>query len=243
MDSGRLLSTGLTLEQWRQQVNGRLIDRDRAYGAQCWDLAADYAERVAGCPIGDFWTLWDEGNPDHTLVSSMWLHWPVKPGIVHHFQRLSRFDAIQAGDVLIWARSPLYRDSHIAVALAPESGGRVWCVTQNPGATHNEALPVAGLLGILRPAQATRKTELQKILEDTMTNPIVNVTPRNAIMIGRNDGRFVEYATPMKMNSRGIISAAFLGGPGGSTDTIPSLSEGDFTVVKTVWAQMCEVRK
>lgn len=76
-------------------------------------------------------------------------------------------------------------------------------------------------------------------LEAQMANPIINVTPRNALMIGTNDGKFVEYATPKAMNSRGIISHAFYGAPGGDKDTIPSMNEGDFKVVQTVWRQMC----
>lgn len=84
---------------------------------------------------------------------------------------------------------------------------------------------------------------LTRILEDQMTNPIVNITPRNAVMIGRADGTFEEYATPRAMNSRGIISVAFFGSDSGEKDLIPSLSEGDFQVVKTIWAQMCKGRK
>ncbi|WP_449279620.1 hypothetical protein [Leucobacter sp. GX0328] len=141
----------VALTTWAAQVNYRLIDRDRAYGAQCWDLAADYAERVVGCPLAYFWTLYDEDSPDHTLVSSMWLYWPVHPGIVDYFERLDRYATIQAGDVLIWARSRAYPASHIAVALAPANGGTVLCMTQNPGASRMEDLTLDGLLGVLRP--------------------------------------------------------------------------------------------
>jgi hypothetical protein len=81
---------------------------------------------------------------------------------------------------------------------------------------------------------------VQLFLEEQMTNPIINVVPRNALMVGRNDGKFEEYATPRSMNSRGIISVAFFGAKKGDEDSIPSLSVGDFEVVKTVWAQMCK---
>lgn len=163
-----------TIDAWVADVDWRLIDRDYAYGAQCWDLAADYAERVVGCPITDFWTLWNPANPDHTLVSSIWLYWPVKPGIVNHFTRLSRHDAIQKGDVLIWARSPNYPASHIAVALdSPTKGGYVLCMTQNPAAAHAEYLPLGGLLGILRPINPAEEDDMftdedRKLLQDTL---------------------------------------------------------------------------
>lgn len=144
-----------TLDAWGADVNGREIDRDGAYGAQCWDLVADYAERVVGCPVADFWTLWAPGTLDHTLVSSMWLYWPVKPSIVHYFVPVSRHEPIQYGDVLIWARSSAFPASHIAVATGPAVGGLVPCWTQNPGPAQHALLTTQGLLGILRPITST----------------------------------------------------------------------------------------
>lgn len=143
----------MNLDTWAATVEWQLIDRDAAYGAQCWDLAADYAERVVGCPLADFWTLWDESSPDHTLVSSMWLYWPVKPGITAYFARYGRTEPIRAGDVLIWARSPGFPASHITVALedAPAGAASVLCMTQNPGPAHRARLTTSGLLGLLRP--------------------------------------------------------------------------------------------
>ena len=167
------------LTAWQASVNWRLIDRDAAYGAQCWDLVADFAERVVGCPTTDFWTLYDESSPDHTLVSSMWLYWPVKPGVTAYFARLDRHATIQRGDVLIWARSRPYPDSHIAVSLAAAANGAVLCMTQNPGAARAEHLTLDGLLGILRPITTTPHPPIPE--DDSMdtlyTRPTSNSTP------------------------------------------------------------------
>ena len=72
-----------------------------------------------------------------------------------------------------------------------------------------------------------------------MSNPIISVPDsRGTLYIGTDQGEFVPYATPNSKNSRAIISKAFLGGPGGNTDTIPALSWVDFKVAQTVWRQM-----
>lgn len=81
---------------------------------------------------------------------------------------------------------------------------------------------------------------IKSVLEDQMANPIISVPDSNgALYIGTDKGDFVEYATPKAKNSRAIISKAFLGGPGGTEDTIPALSWVDFKVAQTVWRQMC----
>lgn len=142
------------LARWAASVHGHLIDRDAAYGAQCWDLAADWAE-LLGCPLPDFWTRWAPDDPDHTLASSMWLYWPVKPGAALYFTRHGRHEAIQAGDIPIWARSYNHPSSHIAVALGPAGPLGIPCMTQNPGAAQRQHLATAGLLGFLRPITTT----------------------------------------------------------------------------------------
>lgn len=79
-----------------------------------------------------------------------------------------------------------------------------------------------------------------KVLEGSMSNPIISVPDgRGTLYIGTDGGEFVQYATPKAMNSRGIISKVFYGGPGGDKDTIPALGWQDFEVAKTVWRQMC----
>lgn len=141
------------LAAWRAAVTWQLIDRDRAYGAQCWDLSADWADTTTGLDPRDFWTLYAPGTPDHTLASSIWLYWPLGPRIAELFTRQGRDEPILAGDILIWARSRNYPASHTAVALedTPADAGSVYCLTQNPGAARPEHLTTAGLLGTLRP--------------------------------------------------------------------------------------------
>ncbi len=144
------------LASWRQRVAWQLIDRDRAYGAQCWDLSADWAEAVCGIAPVDFWTSPAPG-PDQYAASSMWLYYPTHPTMEAKLARIGRHDTIRAGDILVWARSNAYPGSHTAVALetTDPATGSVYCMTQNPGPARAERLTLAGYLGALRPRTTT----------------------------------------------------------------------------------------
>lgn len=163
------------LAMWEGRVLWQLVDRDRAYGAQCWDLAADWAETAAGIAPRDFWTLNRPGDPDHTLASSLWLHYPTHPAIAEHLTRIGRHEQIQPGDILVWARSQAYPLSHTAVSVesVDPATGVVICMTQNPGPAQLAALTLAGYLGALRPITTSPTPELQ---EDPMTTIYARAT-------------------------------------------------------------------
>lgn len=162
----------LSFAKWRNDVVGRYIDIDGWYGAQCWDLWADYAIRCHGAEKYSTWTSGDAGR-DTGLASSVWLKFPAKPGIDRQFVKLGRDAAIQAGDVLVWARSILYPDSHIAVATGQTSKGYAECVSQNNagsaasarGKTEVVWLPLGGLLGLLRPKSSPQPAPKPKELK------------------------------------------------------------------------------
>ena len=43
----------MNIQEWMNNVNGKIIDMDGAYGAQCWDLWSNYARNVYGIPAAD----------------------------------------------------------------------------------------------------------------------------------------------------------------------------------------------
>lgn len=47
----------LTLSQFVSTYNGKAVDVDGVYGAQCWDLAAKYSQRVVGVPASSGYGL------------------------------------------------------------------------------------------------------------------------------------------------------------------------------------------
>lgn len=92
--------------------------------------------------------------------------------------------------------------------------------------------------------------QITQILEDAMSNPIINVVPKygvhfsnGTLYVGLDDGSFEPLRPPFATNIRGIIGKAFFGGDGdGNKDTIPTLSQADFNALKVVWATMCKGR-
>ncbi|MCS3426734.1 CHAP domain-containing protein [Leucobacter aridicollis] len=148
----------LTFAQWRKQAVGKHIDIDGAFGAQCWDLWADYAFRAHGATGLMPWTSADAGA-DSGLASSLWLKFPARPGIDGLFTRLGRDITPREGDVAVWARSRQFPDSHVAICTGGVRKGQIECVSQNDlgnantaaGATRVTWLTTGGLLGYLRP--------------------------------------------------------------------------------------------
>lgn len=83
----------------------------------------------------------------------------------------------------------------------------------------------------------------EKILEDSMANPIVNVVGRygepvtnGTIWIGRDDGTFERYVAPFDPNVRGVISSVFYSTPAG--DGYPTVNQRDFVTVQRLWKTM-----
>ena len=43
----------MNIQEWMNNVNGKIIDMDGAYGGQCWDLWSNYPRNVYGIPAAD----------------------------------------------------------------------------------------------------------------------------------------------------------------------------------------------
>lgn len=144
----------MNIDEWASSVNGRYIDRDGAFGAQCHDLWLDYANRVYGMPIGLGWA------PGNGSTDEVWTGFPATNGIQNYFVKLPASN-IQKGDVVFWAEgSRNYPGSHVAIAMSPSSGGVVDVMTQNPGATKRATLTLAGAVGVLRSKTAANSSNI-----------------------------------------------------------------------------------
>lgn len=154
--------TTIDFETWQADVDGELIDRDRGFGAQCWDLVADFGNRCAGAPIGLMYT--SGRAPDGTLVLTLVRDFPAQRGVERYFTKHTGAKGIRAGDILVWGRTRAHPQSHTAVALAAAKGGEVRVMSQNDrgsateasGATHRTTLSTDGIIGYLRPRTLRR---------------------------------------------------------------------------------------
>lgn len=129
-------------------VNGKAINVDGNYGAQCWDLWSHYAMNMFGASM---WaTSTNSGGKYHHpgYTCEIWHNFDGSP-IRNLFTRHT--GTPQRGDVVIWEwGSAVGPQSHIAIVVE-DRGANVYTMTQNPGASHYANLSKGGVLGYLRP--------------------------------------------------------------------------------------------
>lgn len=152
--------TSEALSAWIPKVQGRYINEDSAYGAQCWDLAAHWS-RFLGLPI------------INTGYDGRWIGWagnmvdayPQTPEIAAAYELIGPDQSGLPGDIPVWDDSYWYYPAtHVAV-LVKDNGAQLMCMSQNStpsradnpypgsssGPTTIQSLPRQGLIGFLRP--------------------------------------------------------------------------------------------
>ena len=136
-------------DNWLNSVNGRAIEMDTAWGAQCWDLWSHYGVNMLGVTFWKTGTNAGGGCPQHSgYTCGLWKTFD-RSGLGEWLTPVQ--GPPQRGDVAIWEwGSPAGPNSHVAIVVE-DRGNNVYCMTQNPGAAHYATLSKAGILGYLRP--------------------------------------------------------------------------------------------
>ncbi len=136
-------------QNWLNSVNGKAIEMDKSWGAQCWDLWSHYAVNMIGATFWMTGTNAGGGCPQHSgFTCGLWKTFD-RSGLGTWFTPVQ--GPPQRGDVAIWEwGSPAGPNSHVAIVVE-DRGSNVYCMTQNPGAAHYANLSKAGILGYLRP--------------------------------------------------------------------------------------------
>lgn len=164
---------------WIAGVQGQYINMDGAYGAQCWDLHAHFADTF-GLPRVDTgfpgrWVGW---------AGNMYDAYPQNDAIAAAYERIPAGQPAQAGDTVIWDDSYwYYPKTHVAVVV--QDGAQLLCMSQNstPSQAGNpyplwstgpatiQHLPKGGLLGYLRPRTSVnvQGETTQTVQEDDMS--------------------------------------------------------------------------
>jgi len=100
----------MTHDQFILQNNGKWIDFDNAYGAQCVDLVRFYWQNVVGInqPKGV------KGAKD------FWANYPTDPNLNQNYDRIANTDEFipKAGDIMIWKHGEF---GHIAVVATNDN--------------------------------------------------------------------------------------------------------------------------
>jgi surface antigen len=126
------------VDRWVNSVNGRAIDMDGAYGAQCVDLANHYHINV----VGGGGQVFANGNQwFNNAPASLYSKYPVYA---------ANGESAGKGDIACWNAFYGGGYGHVAIVLA-DLGGSLRVMTQNPGPANITTLSKQGLQGYLRP--------------------------------------------------------------------------------------------
>lgn len=127
-------SDGGAVDRWAASVEGRSIDMDGGYGAQCVDVAISYNLNCVGGP----------------RISGNGKDWYANGGRSGAYTQIPASAAPRKGDIACWGASWGGGYGHVAVVLGT-SGSSLVTMSQNPGPTRRMNLSRNGLMGYLRP--------------------------------------------------------------------------------------------
>jgi len=152
----------MTVKQWLNSVNGKYIDYDGAYGAQCVDLVKKYFVEVIGIPA------------IRNNAVDYWTNYPTA-----HFTKIVNTPSFipQSGDICIWGTA-VGQYGHISISGGNSNVNRFETMDQN-WPFSNGTTPAKwvmhnynGFLGVLRPKkdvnfdQAAYEAELRRQAEE-----------------------------------------------------------------------------
>lgn len=137
-----------TPHEFYLETDGKVIDVDKSYGGQCWDLFAlfcqEYCNYVFGCPFTGY-------------VADLWYHFH-ELHLDCYFEQITDRHQLQDGDWLIWDKTTnplcwISNSSHIAMfrKYNDDNPEQNIILSQNPGCTRQYVADFLGFVGALRP--------------------------------------------------------------------------------------------
>ena len=121
----------MTLEEFVKKYNGKKVDYDNAYGAQCVDLFRQYAKEALGISEHTGACTTSGGAKD------LFLDYDKMPIEKKYFTR-SKGKSYIPGDVLIWDKNEYNKYGHVAIFLGYLGKSSLIVFEQN-GITQNGA--------------------------------------------------------------------------------------------------------
>ena len=133
----------LTYSEFKNKYNGKYIDFDGYYGAQCWDLAQYYMKEVLNLPTS---ILSGCGNVKNMLVN------PKLSVLLQYFDEVDVHDMHQ-GDLCIWS------SNHIAI-FDHWDGRSCWYFSQNPNKCQVMVINMSGLHAFRKKQQGEKVDQI-----------------------------------------------------------------------------------
>ena len=138
----------MTYQEFKNKYNGKYVDYDGYYGAQCWDLAQKYFTECLGLP--------DYILSGCGLVSNM-LYPPKRAQLDEFFDEVDT-NHMETGDVAIWEYG------HIAIYDHWDNNG-VYFFSQNPNPCQVMVIGMAGVHIFRKKGQAKHNIGYRSHLE------------------------------------------------------------------------------
>lgn len=134
--SGASAASGVggAVDRWVASVQGKAVDMDGAFGAQCVDLARSYSQNVVGTG-----PVMGNGN-----------QWFANGAATGAYTQVGAGSPAAKGDIACWGSFYGGGYGHVAIVLE-DRGGSVNVMSQNPGPARPMELSKQGLQGYLRP--------------------------------------------------------------------------------------------
>lgn len=135
----------MNIQEWMNNVNGKIIDMDGAYGGQCWDLWSSYARNVYGIPAADTNTV------DGYAASVYTTRYDRSSDLQSTFSREAGNYTPVYGDVAFWNGNGM---NHVAIVVQDNGNGTINTISQNPGKAGYVTISKAGIIGYFHPRTA-----------------------------------------------------------------------------------------
>lgn len=152
----------MNIQEWMNNVNGKIIDMDGAYGGQCWDLWSNYARNVYGIPAADTNTV------DGYAASVYTARYDRSKALQNTFIREAGTYTPVYGDVAFWNGNGM---NHVAIVVRDNGNGTLETMSQNPNKAGYMTLTKNGIIGYFHPRASYTSTPAPE-------NNTVNIIPR-----------------------------------------------------------------
>ena len=132
----------MNILEWMNNVNGKIIDMDGAYGGQCWDLWSNYARNVYGIPAADTNTV------DGYAASVYTARYDRSKALQNTFIREAGTYTPVYGDVAFWNGKGM---NHVAIVVRDNGNGTLETMSQNPNKAGYINISKNGIIGYFHP--------------------------------------------------------------------------------------------
>lgn len=132
----------MNIQEWMNNVNGKIIDMDGAYGGQCWDLWSNYARNVYGIPAADTNTV------DGYAASVYTARYDRSQALQNAFIREAGNYTPAYGDVAFWNGNGM---NHVAIVVRDNGNGTLETMSQNPNKAGYINISKNGIIGYFHP--------------------------------------------------------------------------------------------